>query len=75
MGCFESQNAPQHAVYSGQQQHGITEDLNQAVFMATEDQDGGLSKQVQLSISAKGLPNMDTFSKSDPICVLSMDRK
>lgn len=39
--------------------------------MATEDQgQAGLQKKVQLSLSAKNLPNMDTLSKSDPMVVL-----
>lgn len=44
--------------------------------MATEDQGAaGLSKKVQLSLSAKDLPNLDTLSKSDPMVVLFVERK
>ena len=34
-------------------------------------QDATLSAQVNLYISGRKLKNLDTFSKSDPLCVLS----
>ena len=45
-------------------------DIDAAVLAATSIGGGGLAQKLSLAFKATTLPNMDTFSKSDPFCVL-----
>lgn len=52
---------------------GLGHDLDEAVIAATNhqiDQEGQLVTTVTLSVGCDNLPNLDTFSKSDAMCVL-----
>jgi len=44
-------------------------DIDAAVLAATSFSQGGLSNKLSLGFKCEELPNMDTFSKSDPFCV------
>ena len=68
MGCSSSHadaGAVQGTAVSGR---GV--DIDAAVLAATQMQAGGLSQKLSLGFKCEDLPNMDTFSKSDPFCVL-----
>jgi len=45
-------------------------DLDAAVLAATNFSQGGLSNKLSLTFECVDLPNLDTFSKSDPFVVL-----
>ena len=45
-------------------------DIDAAVLAAANMGGGGLAQRLQLSFSCQNLPNMDTFSLSDPFLVL-----
>lgn len=49
---------------------GTGGDIDAAVLAAANFSQGGLSQKLQLSFSCENLPNMDTFSKSDPFIIL-----
>ena len=51
---------------------GTGSDLDAAVLAAINIGGSGLVQRLQLSFSCEELANMDTFSKSDPFCVLFM---
>ena len=50
--------------------YGRGGDIDAAVLAATNFSGGGLAQKLQLSFKCEELPNMDTFSQSDPFCVL-----
>ena len=50
--------------------YGRGGDLDAAVLAATNIGGQGLAQKLQLSLKCENLPNMDTFSESDPFCVL-----
>ena len=45
-------------------------DIDAAALAATNFGGGGLSNKLSLGFKCEELPNMDTFSKSDPFVVL-----
>ena len=49
---------------------GTGNDLDAAVLAATSFGGHGLSNKLSIGFKCEQLPNMDTFSKSDPFCVL-----
>ena len=55
----------------GKQVSGTGSDLNSAVLAATNfSPQGGLVQKLNLSFACEDLPDLDTFSKSDPFCIL-----
>lgn len=44
-------------------------DLDAAVLAATNFSQGGLSNKLSLTFECENLPNLDTFSKSDPFVI------
>ena len=68
MGCTDSKHLDSVAVTSGSMGRGS--DIDAAVLAATNFGGGGLSNKLSLGFKCEELPNMDTFSKSDPFCVL-----
>ena len=53
--------------------YGVGHDLDDAVLAATNKQimqEGRLANILTLSVACEGLPNLDTLSKTDAMCVL-----
>jgi hypothetical protein len=49
----------------------VGSDIDAAALAATNfGGAGGLTQKVNISFSCNTLPNMDTFSESDPFCIL-----
>ena len=69
MGCTQASSVNSMAVTSGAKM-GQGSDLDSAVLAATNIGGQGLSNKLELSFKCESLPNMDTFSKSDPFCVV-----
>lgn len=69
MGCTQSSHLDSISVSSGSS-FGRGGDIDAAVLAATNFSQGGLSNKLQLGFKCEDLPNMDTFSKSDPFVVL-----
>ena len=71
--CFRKHHNTQ-AIYQGDQRFGIGRDLDDAVLAATNHYlDGGaanLSTFLNLSVECQNLPNLDTFTRTDAMCVL-----
>jgi hypothetical protein len=49
---------------------GQGSDLDAAVLAAANFSGGGLTQKLKISFACEDLVNMDTFSKSDPFCIL-----
>lgn len=73
--CFRKhENAG--AVQSGNSRMGLGRDLDDAVLVATnriisDRANQGLVNFVALTFSCENLPNLDTFTRTDGMCVLS----
>ena len=69
MGCAQASTANSIAVSSGAKL-GQGSDIDAAVLAATNIAGQGLSNKLELSFKCEQLPNMDTFSKSDPFVIV-----
>lgn len=60
------------AIHSTIQKFGVGQDLDEAVLAATNQaiNNEGLMNLISLSLKCENLPNMDTFTRSDAMCVL-----
>ena len=68
--CLSGQHLDGKAV-GGQGKFGQGSDIDAAALAATNFGGvGGLSQKVNISFGCHSLPNMDTFSESDPFCIL-----
>ena len=62
------------AISQNDQKFGIGRDLDDAVLAATNksiNQAGNLVSILNLSIACENLPNLDTFTRTDAMCILS----
>jgi len=69
MGCGHSSEDDRNA--AGLLDHAGAEAETAAAFMSQAD---GLMSHVELALAASDLPDVDTFSKSDPFCVVYLKR-
>lgn len=67
--CNEGQHLDGKAV-SMSTNYGRGGDIDAAVLAATNFGGVGLAQKLELSLKCEELPNMDTFSESDPFCIL-----
>ncbi|CDW74967.1 copine viii [Stylonychia lemnae] len=69
--CRKHQNTG--SIASSNQKFGIGRDLDEAVLAATKDrmnQAGNLLSMLNLTFSCENLPNLDTFTRTDAMCVI-----
>ena len=74
--CFRA-HSNKGAVSTTTQKFGAGRDLDDAVIAATNksiNNDAGLMNIISLSFACENLPNMDTFTRSDAMCVLFESR-
>lgn len=70
--CFRKHENSE-AVSNTMQRFGVGQDIDDAVLAATNksiNQLEGLVNQVNLNLACENLPNLDTFTRTDAMCVL-----
>ena len=71
MGCCGDSAHLDHGVVQMSSNYGRGGDIDAAVLAATNiGGQAGLAQKIELSLKCEELADMDTFSKSDPFCIL-----
>jgi hypothetical protein len=78
MGALLSSDGSEVVQANSASKYGLGCDIDEAVLAATNqriNQEAQLASFLMISVSCENLPNLDTFSKSDAMCVLYQYKK